>query len=142
MIIRITNSELKGKRVVNLINKAKINAPENCSFIIINSYSLKDVRYVTTQNPTQEPTQEPETTSTMKNTYKINDVITLKSGFIGKVVYIGSMGNGDIRPPYNKKGLPTIAGINECIGYVDIIPNNWEILYDCEVNENEVIKIN
>ena len=72
----------------------------------------------------------------MKN-YKVGQTVTFSNGNKGEVISIGTRGNGDIRPPYHKKGHPTIKGI-DFVGYVSIIPNEWEKLYGDEVPENEL----
>jgi hypothetical protein len=75
----------------------------------------------------------------MEQNYKIGQVITLNNGYTGEVISIGTFGNKDIRPPYHKIGQPTLKGINGYLGYIRIIPNEWEVLYGDEVKENEII---
>ena len=64
-----------------------------------------------------------------KFSYKVGQQVTFKSGNKGIVISISNFGNHDIRPPYNKKGLPVIKGI-DFIGYVNIIPDHWENYYN------------
>ena len=75
----------------------------------------------------------------MKNQYEVGQEINLKSGFKGIVINICTKGNGDIRPPYHKEGIPQVKGINGYLGYIDIIPSEWPIYYGGEVKEDEVL---
>ncbi len=74
-----------------------------------------------------------------KNEYNIGDIIKLRTGFIGEVVSVAGIGRTDIRPPYHRKGVPTIKGLDNYYGYVDIIPHSWDILYRNEVSEYDIV---
>lgn len=78
----------------------------------------------------------------MKHEFKIGQTVELKSGYTGVIISISNRGNGDIRPPYHKEGQPTLKPVGGYLGYLTIIPDEWEKLYDGEVNENEIKVIN
>lgn len=73
------------------------------------------------------------------NEYRLNQKIELSNGFKGTVISICSYGNKDIRPPYHKNGIPTLKAIYPNLGYIQLIPDTWEVLYSNEVNESEII---
>jgi hypothetical protein len=75
----------------------------------------------------------------MKN-YTLGQKVQLDNGKTGEVISIATKGNGDIRPPYNREGIPTIKGI-DFIGYLTIIPNDWKKLYSDEIYEKELINL-
>jgi hypothetical protein len=77
----------------------------------------------------------------MKLTYSIGEVITLESGWTGKVINILHKGHTDIRPPFHSDGHPILRGINGCLGTVHIIPSDWPIYYGDEVSEHEVKEV-
>lgn len=67
--------------------------------------------------------------------------IRLKSGFTGEIIAIAGRGTADIRPPFHRCGILDVKGIKNYIGYVQIIPDNWEKYYSGEYNEREIVEI-
>lgn len=74
-----------------------------------------------------------------KFTYEIGQKVTFQGGTVGTVISLGTFGNKDIRPPFNRKGLPTVKGDN-FIGRVNIIPESWENHYN-ETSEAKVVSV-
>ena len=75
-----------------------------------------------------------------QNNYQVGQKIKFKSGNEGVVIQVLHRGNGDIRPPYNRAGLPVVKGTS-FIGTVTVIHNDWEVMYGDEIKENQVIEI-
>lgn len=77
-------------------------------------------------------------TSIVKNNYSVGQEIKLKSGFTGVVISICHFGHKDIRPPYHRTGVPHIKGTGKYLGYINLIPEEWDDLYNGEVKETEL----
>lgn len=75
----------------------------------------------------------------LKKEYTIGEEISFEFGWTGKVVEILHAGHKDIRPPYHRKVLPVLRGINGSYGQATIIPDNWEKYYDDEIHEKHVL---
>lgn len=79
--------------------------------------------------------------SELSRTYKVGQEITLNSGFVGIVSYIGKKSNYDIRSENGLEGQPTLEGTKGWLGEHRIIPNDWEAIYTGEVHEAEILEV-
>lgn len=72
----------------------------------------------------------------LESEYKMDQEVTV-GGKRAKVIDVLNFGHGDIRPPFNRKGCVVLQGI-DFIGFVRVIPNEWEKMYTDEIHEKEL----